>query len=256
MLLALDIGNTNITVGVFDGDTLRLTTRLAADRARMADQYAVELRALLRLHGVEPAAITGAILSSVVPPLDSTLAAAVQSAAGVTALRVAPGIKTGLNIRIDNPAQLGADMLVGAVAAVATYGTPCLVWDLGTATKAYVVDKNGLFRGGIIAPGVAVSLDALVARAALLPGVALHAPAGVIGANTEAAMQAGIVLGTAAMMDGLTARIEEELGYPVTAVVTGGLSGDIVAHCRHTMIYHDTLTLDGLRLLYEKNNNG
>ena len=171
MLLALDLGNTNLTIGVFREDALVCECRIATDRTRTGDQYAAELLSLLRLYDVDETAIDGAIISSVVPGLDKVLCAAVERVTGVQPLLVGPGVKTGMNIRIDNPAQLGADLLVGAVAAVAKYGTPCIIWDLGTATKVSVIDKNGAFRGGAIMPGVRTSLDSLSNATALLPTV-------------------------------------------------------------------------------------
>ena len=166
---------------------------------------------------------------------------------------VGPGTKTGIDIRIDNPAQLGADLLVGAVAAVARYGPPCAVWDLGTATKVSVVDAAGAYRGGAIMPGVGVSMDALVARASLLPSIRLEAPPKAVGTNTIHCMQSGAVFGTAAMLEGMTARIEEELGYPVKAVATGGFGREVAEHCRRPLQYDGDLLLEGLRLIYEKN---
>lgn len=218
MLLTLDMGNTNITLGVFKNTELLFESRIATDRSKMEDQYAVELLDIFRLYGVDPAGFEGAILSSVVPPLDQTLHGAVRKVTGVLAMQVGPGTRTGMNILIDNPATLGADLLVGAVAAVKKYGAPCLIWDLGTASKVSVVDKTGAFRGGAIMPGISSSLDSLITKASLLPRIRLQAPEKVVGSNTNDCMESGIVFGTAAMIEGMTARIEEELGYPVTVV--------------------------------------
>ncbi len=253
MLLTLDLGNTNLTAGVFDGEDLVCECRLATDRARTEEQYAVELLLVLQLHHISPDAIDGAILSSVVPGLDAVLCAAVQRATGVQPLTVGPGIKTGINIRIDNPAQLGADLLVGAVAAVHKYGAPCIVWDLGTATTVSAIDENGAFRGGAIMPGVATSLDSLISHASLLPRVHLEAPKHAIGTNTGDSLRSGSVLGTAAMMEGMIDRIEQELGTPATVIVTGGLGREIAAACRRKTVYDNHLLLDGLRLIYQKN---
>ena len=216
-------------------------------------QYAVELLDIFRLYGVDPAGFEGAILSSVVPPLDQTLHGAVRKVTGVLAMQVGPGTRTGMNILIDNPATLGADLLVGAVAAVKKYGAPCLIWDLGTASKVSVVDKTGAFRGGAIMPGISSSLDSLITKASLLPRIRLQAPEKVVGSNTNDCMESGIVFGTAAMIEGMTARIEEELGYPVTVVGTGGLGRVVFVHCRREIRRDDTLLLEGLRIIYEKN---
>lgn len=253
MLLALDLGNTNLTVGVFDGEDLVCECRLATNRSRTGDQYAVELLSILKLHDVEPKAIDGAILSSVVPGLDAVLCAAVERIVGVQPLMVGPGVKTGMNIRIDNPAQLGADLLVGAVAAVKKYGTPCIVWDLGTATTVSAIDQNGVFRGGAIMPGVATSLDSLISNASLLQRVHIKAPDRAIGTNTGDSLRSGAVLGTASMMEGMCDRIEEELGVTATVIVTGGLGKEIAAACRRETVYDDRLLLDGLCLIYDKN---
>ena len=253
MLLALDMGNTNITLGVFDGERLMLESRMATDRTKMTDQYAVELLDILRLYHVPPDHFEGAVISSVVPPLDHAIRHAVKKVTGVMPLLVGPGTKTGINIRIDNPAQLGPDLLVGAVAAVAKYGAPCIIWDLGTATTMSVVDRDGIFRGGAIMPGIGVSFDTLTANTSLLPRISLEAPSRAVGANTIESMQSGAVYGTAAMLDGMCDRVEEELGYPADVVATGGLGPVVTPYCRRKIHYDDDLLLEGLRMVYEKN---
>lgn len=253
MLLTLDLGNTNITIGVFDGENLVCECRLATNRSRTEDQYAVELLSILQLHNVDPKGIDGAILSSVVPGLDAVLCDAVERIVGLQPLQVGPGIKTGINIRIDNPAQLGADLLVGAVAAVKKYGAPCIVWDLGTATTVSAIDETGAFRGGAIMPGVSTSLDSLISNASLLQRVHIKAPARAIGTNTGDSLRSGAVYGTAAMMDGMIDRIEQELGTTATVVVTGGLGREIAGVCRRETVYDGRLLLDGLRFIYDKN---
>ncbi len=253
MLLVLDMGNSNITIGVFDGGRLLLQSRMATDKHQMEDQYAIALMDLLRLYKLEASAFTGAVLSSVVPPLNHALSEAVRKVTGLTPLLVGPGTKTGLNIRIDNPASLGADLLVGAVAAVDKVGFPCIVWDLGTATTVSVVDREGAFRGGAIMPGIGTAQRSLTESTSLLPSISLDAPSKVIGANTIACLQSGAVFGNAAMLDGMNERIVEELGYDAPIVVTGGLGRQIVPHCRRAVTYVDELLLDGLRLIYEKN---
>ena len=253
MLLVLDMGNTNITVGVFDGERLVMESRLATDYHKMEDEYAMNLMDIFSLYHLKQEDITGAIFSSVVPALDRSMRHAIRKVAGVTPLQVGPGVKSGIDIRIDNPRQLGADLLVGAVAVSAKYGTPCLLWDLGTATKVSVIDKNGAFRGGAILPGVRTSLDSLSHAAALLPAVSIETPPTVIGTNTVDCMASGTVFGTAAMIDGMCDRIEAELGYPVQVIATGGLAEEIVAHCRREIPYDSSLLLEGLRLIYNKN---
>lgn len=253
MLLAVDMGNTNITIGVFDGEALRFESRLATDHAKMKDQYAIELLDILRLYRIEPTAFEGAILSSVVPSLDHTLCAAIRQVTGLQPLLVGPGTKTGINIRIDDPSQLGADLLVGAVAALAQYGGPCIVWDLGTATTASVVTAAGEFLGGAIMPGVSTSLESLIYKASLLQRIRLDAPPAAISTNTIDCMQSGSLFGTAAMIDGMCDRMERELGTPVKVIATGGLGREIIRHCRRDILYDDRLLLTGLRLIYEKN---
>lgn len=253
MLLVLDMGNTNITIGVFNGDELVLQSRMATDPRQMEDQYAVALMDLLRLYKLEASAFKGAVLSSVVPPLNHALCEAVRKVTGLTPLLIGPGTKTGLNIRIDNPSSLGADLLVGAVAAVDKVGFPCIIWDLGTATTVSVVDKDGAFRGGAIMPGIGTALRSLAENTSLLPSISLDAPQKVIGANTTACLQSGAVFGNAAMLDGMNERIVAELGYDAPIIVTGGLGRQIVPHCCRAVTYVDELLLDGLRLIYEKN---
>lgn len=254
MLLTIDIGNTNITMGVYDGDSLLFVTRLATDRARMKAEYAVKFKQILALYGVDAAALTGAAMSSVVPELTERVCDAVALLCGCRTMVLGPGIKTGMNILIDNPAQLGADLLAGCVGAAALYPLPCLVIDLGTASKISVVDANGAFRGCTIAPGLGISLEALSARTSQLPNISLKTPSHAIGTNTVDSMQAGTVLGAAAMIDGLCAILEAELGEPVkTTVATGGLAGDLIKSCKREILYNADLVLHGLKVLYEKN---
>lgn len=253
MLLALDLGNTNLTAGVFRGKELVCQFRMATDHSRTGDQYAADLTAMMQLKGIDPADVHGAILGSVVPGLDIAFCRAVKQVIGKEPLMVGPGIKSGMNIRIDNPAQLGADLLVGAVAAYETYGAPCIVWDMGTATTVSVIDQNGAFRGGAIMAGVGTALDSLVSRASLLPNIRVAAPQKVIGTNTADCMRSGAVFGAASMLEGMCDRIEAELNMPATVVVTGGLGAEIAACSRRTVTYDSDLLLSGLRILYERN---
>ena len=254
MLLAIDMGNTNITLGAYAEDKLLFVSRLATDRSRTADQYAVELFSILELYGVNPEEFSGAIISSVVPELTGTIADAAEKIAGFKPMLLSPGLKTGINILTDNPAQVGADLVAGAVAANSLYKLPCLVVDLGTATKISVIDENGAFCGCTIGAGVVISLEALAQRTSQLPNISLTAPAAVIGKNTVDSMQAGTVFGAAAMIDGLCDRIEKELGVTAgTIVATGGLASEIVKTCRHEVIYNGELILEGLKIIYNKN---
>lgn len=254
MILTIDVGNTNITFGGYESRQLRFTARMSTDRARTSDQYAAELIQILSLYRISASLIQDGIISSVVPELTGVIGSAVEKISGKRPLIIGPGIKSGLNIKIDNPAQLGADLVCTAVGAISKYPLPCLVLDLGTATKISVIDKNASYLGCTISPGVNISLNALSHGASQLPALSLEAPKSVIGTNTISSMLAGTVLGTAAMLDGLCARIEEEMAEPVkTFVATGGLSADIVRHCKHDMQVDQNLILDGLLVIYQKN---
>ncbi len=253
MLLAIDIGNTNITLGAYKGDELVFTARIATERCLTDDQYAVQLRDMLSLNGVSADSFGGAIISSVVPPLTSSMSLAVKRVVGIDALVVGPGVKTGLNILIDNPAQTGADLVAVSVAAKAKFPLPSVVCDLGTASTITVLDKNGNFIGGVIYPGVRTSLNALVEKTSLLQVISFDAPSRVIGRSTAECMQSGVIFGAASLLDGMLARIERELGEPVTAIATGGLSRSIIEHCDRDFVYCENLILEGLKLIYEKN---
>ncbi len=222
--------------------------------SKTADQYAVEVRDILELYRIEPGKIEDCIISSVVPAVGTSLGGAVSKLFHIVPMMLSPGVKTGLNIKIDNPAQLGADLVAGAVGALDTYEMPCIIIDMGTATTLSVLDRNGTFLGGTIGAGVRLTLKALCENTSLLPAVPLEAPSSVIGSNTVASMQSGLLYGTSAMLDGLIDKVEEELGESTTIVATGGLSKEIVTLCRHNILYNENLLLDGLRIIYEKNN--
>lgn len=254
MLLAIDIGNTNITLGLYDEEILKVTARLATDLRRTADEYAIDIKDVLALHGEEISEVEDCIISSVVPSVGASVSSAVALLCDTVPLMLGPGVKTGLNIKIDNPAQLGADLAAGAVGALHEYTMPCIVIDMGTATTISVLDRNGAFLGGTIGAGVRMTLRALAEGTAALPAIGVTPPKSAIGKNTVDCMQSGIVLGTAAMLDGLIDRIEEELGESATVVATGGLSKEIINYCKNDIIYNENLLLDGLRLIYEKNN--
>ncbi|MCI8496987.1 MAG: type III pantothenate kinase [Clostridiales bacterium] len=253
MILTVDIGNTNITLGAYEGKELLFESRMETNHSRMEDQYAIELRDILDLYGIQARELEGAIVCSVVPALTRIFEGAIRKLSGTVPLVVGPGIKTGLNILIDNPAQLGADMVAGAIAAIDAYPCPCVIFDMGTATTAAVVDRNHAFLGGLIIPGIGISLGALASRTAQLPQISLEAPSSVIGRNTIDCMQAGSIYGAAAMIDGICDRVEDELGEPVTVVATGGLSTVVVPFCRREVVHCDNLILEGLRILFEKN---
>lgn len=253
MLLAIDIGNTNITLGGYRDDILSFTARLATDTALTSDQYAVMLKDVLALYGEDAYDVEDCIISSVVPQVGTALAKAVSQLCEIVPLIIGPGVKTGLNIKIDNPAQLGADLVAGAVGAISKYTLPCIIIDMGTASTISVVDKNGCFLGGVIAAGVRLTLKALAENTAQLTSVHIEAPESVIGSNTVDCMKSGLVYGTAAMIDGLLDRIEDELGSPAAVVATGGLAKEIITHCDRTIMYDENLLLDGLKEIYYKN---
>ncbi len=254
MLLTVDIGNTNITLGLYDEEMLLFTARLATDSRRTADQYAVDIKNILALHNFGYDEIEDSIISSVVPPVGKSIATAISMLCNIVPLELGPGVKTGLNIKIDNPSQLGADLVAGAVGALAEYTMPCIIIDMGTATTISVLDKNGAYLGGAIAAGVNLTLKALTENTSQLPSVKIEAPKRVISSNTVECMQSGLVIGTAALLDGLISRMETELGEAATVVATGGLSKEIIQHCERNIIYNENLLIEGLRIIYEKNN--
>ena len=253
MIIAFDVGNTNIVMGVIDEEKTYLLERLATDPGKTEAEFAVLVKNILEIHGIDIKDICGGIISSVVPPMNNILSKVVELLTGHKALIVGPGLKTGLNIAVGDPAELGADLVVGAVAAIAKYEAPMLIMDLGTATTISAIGKNKEFLGVIIYPGVKVSYDALVGRTALLSSISFDEPANVIGTTTTDSMQSGLIYGNAGMLDGLIDRCEEEMGGVKTLIATGGLSSRIVPHCRHDIIFDDDLLIDGLRIIYYKN---
>lgn len=253
MLLAIDIGNTNVTLGAYDDTALAFTARLATDGRMTADQYAIEIKNVLSLHGLEYQNIEDCIIASVVPTVGNAISRAVSMLCDIVPLELGPGIKTGLNIKIDNPAQLGADLVAGAVGAISEYTLPCIVIDMGTATTISVINSKGQFLGGAIAAGVRLTLKALSENTSQLPSINISAPNSVIGKNTVDCMRSGLVFGAAAMIDGLIEKMTLELDEIPTIVATGGLSKEIIAHCKSDIIYNENLLLDGLREIYERN---
>ena len=253
MLLAIDIGNTNIVLGGIRDGHILFEARIATDRLRTSDQYGVEIKNMLEAFGARVEDIEDCIISSVVPPVFNSVRTGVVKVIGKQPMVVGPGIKTGLNIRMDDPASVGSDRIVIAVAALAEYAPPLILLDLGTATTMEVVAPGNAYLGGVIIPGVRISVDALTARAAQLPGISLDSPRRVIGKITVDCMRSGIMYGTAAMVDGMLDRVEEELGYPTTVVATGGMAQFIVPLCRRKIRLEKDLLLKGLAILYEKN---
>ncbi len=253
MLICIDIGNTNITIGVFEGDSLKFTARLATDHRRTGDQYAIEIRDIVELYGIKCDAVTKAAISSVVPTVGNAVEKAVNRLFGIKPIVLGPGVKTGLNIKIDNPAQLGADLAAGAVGALAKYPTPTIIIDMGTASTISVLGKNCEFLGGVIAAGVKLTMDALTSRTAQLPSVNIEAPKKTIGTNTADCIKSGLIMGQSAMIDGLITKIERELGQTATVVATGGLAPEVVKYCDREIIIDDNLLLDGLKIIHDKN---
>jgi type III pantothenate kinase len=253
MLLAIDIGNTDTTLGVFEGEELRATWHMATDIHRMADEYAALLLNLLRQQGLEIANIKAIALCSVVPPLIATFDELFQRYFHITPLVVGAGVKTGVRIRMDNPREVGADRIINAAAAHHLYGGPVIVTDLGTATSFDTVSKEGDYLGGAIAPGIMSAAEALFTRAAMLPRVELTHPKRAIGTNTIAAMQSGVIFGYVALIEGLVARIQKELKEKAKVIATGGYASLIAKETKVFDEVNPDLTLIGLRLIYQMN---
>ena len=253
MVLGIDIGNTNIVLGGFSGRRIKFEARMATDLLKTSDQYCAELKSMLGLFDVRVQDVEDVIISSVVPPVLNSFKTAIRKLTGLECMIVGPGLKTGLDIRIDNPRQAGSDLIVAAVAAIQEYGAPLLIVDMGTATTISAISADGAYLGGCICLGVRISLDALISRTAQLPGISLGEPQRAIGHNTVDCMQSGVMIGAAAMLDGMVERMEEELGAPVKVIVTGGISRFILPYCRREMHYDKDLLLKGLITLYHNN---
>nr|WP_315085175.1 type III pantothenate kinase [uncultured Lachnoanaerobaculum sp.] len=253
MILAIDMGNTNIVIGGIDNEKTYFLERVTTYTTRTDLEYSMYIKGILDIHGIKPSDIEGAILSSVVPPLNETVRNAIKKILGIECMLVESGMKTGLNILMDNPKTVGSDMIVDAVAAMDEYPLPLAIIDMGTATTISVVDKSGNYIGGIIHPGLRISLDTLSSKTAQLPQVNLDMPKKVIAKNTIDSMRSGILFGHAGMMDGIIARMEEELGEKLNVVATGGLAPFVTPLCTHNIIVDDNLLLKGLLKLYIKN---
>ncbi len=253
MILAIDVGNTNIVLGCIENGQILHVLRVHTDLQATASEYAISLKQLLSFYEVDAAGFEGVILSSVVPSVTEARRTAVRELTGRECLVVGPGMKTGLNVRVDDPGTVAGDLIVGSVAAVACYGAPALVVDMGTATTMIVIDRDGCFRGGAILPGIKLGYRALASGTSLLPDIAISAPKKAIATNTVDCMRSGAVFGTAATIDGLAARMEEELGYPLRVVATGGLASAVTPYCKREVLCDDELLLRGLWVLWEKN---
>ena len=253
MVMTIDIGNTNIVVGAYRDDALLFSARLATERARTDFQYAAELDAILRMYDLREEPCEVAAVSCVVPPLLPTIRSAVTMLLHCRVMAVGPGVKTGLNIRIDDPTSLGADLVCGAVAALRKYGSPCIIIDLGTATKISAIDRQGSFIGCSIMPGIGVSLDALSSNTAQLPFIDIAKAGNVIGTNSVDSMRSGILYGSAAMLDGMLDRYREILGTDASVVATGGFAPHIIPYCREDIRIDPELVLDGLYAICKKN---
>lgn len=255
MIFAIDMGNSNIVLGCMEGKEVLFEERISTNQKKTALEYAIDFKNMFEIHAISVKDVTGAIVSSVVPPLTEIISQAVERIIGVRPLVVGPGVKNGLHIVIDNPAQLGADLVVDAVAGLADYQPPLAIIDMGTATTISVLNEKGQYIGGMIMPGMRTALDSLVSGTSQLPKISLESPKKVIGSNTIDCMKSGIIQGNAACLDGMLDRIEEELGMPVTAVATGGLSGVVVPHCKRNIHQDPYLLLKGLQIIYEMNQN-
>lgn len=256
MILAIDMGNTNIVIGCVDEEKVLFEERLATDLSKTELEYVVIFKTVLELYGIEKEKVTGAIISSVVPQLVNIIKSAVYKLIKVDPMVVGPGVKTGLNILMDEPRRVGSDLIVDAVAAINNYGTPVIVIDMGTATTMSVIDRKGNYIGGVIMPGIRVSVDSLVSRTAQLQRISLDAPDKVIGKNTINCMKSGVVYGNASCIDGMIDRLADEMGEALSdikVIATGGLSRVILPECRHNIIQDDELLLKGLKIIYDKN---
>lgn len=253
MILTIDIGNTNIVFGCVSKEKTHFVARTSTDKRKTSDQYGIQLKSILELYNIDINDIKGSIISSVVPPVLNAIRGAVLRVTGEMPLIVGPGVRNGINIIMDNPAQVGSDLIVGAVAALNEYKPPLIIIDMGTATTIATVDKNKNYIGGCIMPGIKISLNALSSFSAQLPDISLENPKKAIGKNTIDCMRSGIIYGNAAMLDGMIERIQEEIEMEATVIATGGIAKHIIPHCKKHIIYDGNLLLKGLFDIYNKN---
>ena len=253
MILTIDIGNSNIVLGGVEEDKILFEARLKTDATKTSDQYCIDLKILLEVYGVDAGKIEGTIIASVVPQVLNSVQTAIKKLTGKQCLVVGPGLKTGLDIRLEHHNQTGADLVVGCVAALREHKPPMIVVDMGTATTMVVLNEHGALVGGCICPGVKISLDALTEKTALLPGLQLDQPKKAIGRNTIDCMRSGIMMGAACMLDGMIERMEEELGCKTTVVITGGIAKFVIPMCKRQMVYDKDLLVKGLAAIYRDN---
>ena len=253
MILTIDVGNTNVVIGCVDNGEVRSAYRLATNLNDLSSDYALRMRQSFEFDGIDYRSFTGAILSSVVPQLNRAIRSAVKKVTGLDCMVVGAGIKTGVNVKIDDPGTLASDLITGAVGALSLFKPPVVVVDMGTATTIVALDRDGAYLGGAIVPGVKLSYSALSSGTSLLPNIAIEAPTKCIGTNTVASMQSGAIFGSAAMLDGMIDRIDEELGGGTYVIATGGLAGRVIPCCRRDIHYEPDLLLIGLAVLWEKN---
>lgn len=253
MILTVDIGNTNIVVGAFKKDQLLFVERISTDIIKTELEYVVVLRSIMDIYKLKAGEFSGAIISSVVPPLNRIWIRAIEKFLNITPIIVGPGVKTGMSIHMEDPGSIGADLIVNAVSGLVRYGEGLIIIDMGTATTISVIDEKKNYIGGIIMPGVRASLDSLVNKTSQLPRISLDAPTKVIGKNTVDCMKSGIIIGQAATLDGMIDRMWDELGYQTKIVATGGLASRIIPYCKHDITVDEDLTLEGLKIIYDKN---
>ena len=253
MLLTADVGNTNIKLGLFDGDELRHKMRFSTDPSKTSDEFAVVLYTFFQVYRIDVSEIGASIISSVVPKVTQPLREAIKIVTGKKSYVIGPGLKTGMDLKIDRPETLGGDIVCGCVGAYEKYGGPLIMVFMGTATVLAYVDENFAYRGGVIAPGVGISLDALTQNGALLPSVDLRAPKNVICTNTMDCIRSAMTYGSACMLDGLIDKFSVESGADCRVIATGGLAKSIICNCRHEITYDENIILDGLNVIFKRN---